>query len=199
MTHVRTDIIASLENPPKDLSAELTRNACVALILKGTTWDDLEIAFIQRSTNPSDRWSGQIAFPGGKQEPSDASALEAAIRETYEEVGFTLTADDQVGRLDDIQGRKAGALLDFYIRPFVFHISRNVEVSLSEAEVADFFWLPVCELTNPDRQTVYTVLREQISLHLPAVNVDREIPLWGLTHLIVLNLLERLNLKKSQA
>ncbi len=161
MNDFRSDIIASLEAPPKDLSGQISRNACVALILKGTTWDNLEIAFIQRSTNPLDRWSGQIAFPGGKQEPSDASALDAAIRETFEEIGFTLNAQDEVGRLDDIQGRKAGALLDFYIRPFVFHICRDVEISLSEAEVADFFWLPVCELTNPERQTVYRVLREQ--------------------------------------
>lgn len=181
-----------LENPsPVDLHMRLTRHACVAVILKGQTLDDMQIAFIQRAFNPEDRWSGQIAFPGGKREEVDETDLAVAIRETREEVGIELQSFELLGRLDDIQARKAGTLLDFYIRPFVFHIKRDFGVMLDAAEVADFFWVPLKHIQDPQRQTQYEVRREVGVAQLPAVYLDREPPLWGLTYMMVLNLLER--------
>lgn len=183
-----------LENPkPLDLFPRLTRHACVAVILKGNTLENLQLGFIQRAFNPEDRWSGHIAFPGGKKEESDTTDLEAALRETREEIGVELKAEELIGRLDDIQARKGGTMLDFYIRPFVFHLDREITVTPDPAEVADFFWVPVRELINPTRQTVYEVPRENGSLKLPAVSLGRELPLWGLTYMMVLNLLERLH------
>ncbi|KAG5458036.1 MAG: hypothetical protein BJ554DRAFT_1822 [Olpidium bornovanus] len=49
-----------------------------------------EILFIKRATRAGDRWSGHVAFPGGKQEPSE-TARQTAERETREELGLDLT------------------------------------------------------------------------------------------------------------
>lgn len=179
-------------NPqPTDLQSKLERYACVAIILKGNDLGNLEVGFIQRALNPSDRWSGQIAFPGGKREESDLSDLHVALRETKEEVGAELHPEELLGRLDDIQARKAGQLLDFYIRPFVFYTQRDFTITLDPAEVADFFWVPIKNIQDPKRQTIFKAPREAGFLHLPAIHLDREPPLWGLTYLMVLNLLER--------
>ncbi|MEK2644293.1 CoA pyrophosphatase [Bdellovibrio sp. BCCA] len=189
---MRNLLSSLLENPsPLDLQSRLSRHACVSVILKGETLDNLEIAFIQRAFNPEDRWSGQIAFPGGKREDIDKTDLDAALRETREEVGVELNRSELLGRLDDIQARKAGTLLDFYIRPFVFHVQRDFGITLDAAEVADFFWIPIKHIKDPQRQTQYEVKRESGIAQLPAVYLDREPPLWGLTYLMVLNLLER--------
>ena len=48
--------------------------------------------------------SGQIAFPGGKIENTDASILDAALRETYEEIGIP---GDQI--------KVAGPLTEIYV------------------------------------------------------------------------------------
>jgi len=75
----------------------------------GTT---AELLFIRRSpaSSPSTgsisshgRWSSHIAFPGGRHEPSDESALYTAFRESWEEIGVDLAEREflQVGRLDE--------------------------------------------------------------------------------------------------
>ncbi|WP_374032029.1 CoA pyrophosphatase [Bdellovibrio bacteriovorus] len=175
---------------PVDLSTQLDRHACVALILRGDSWDNLELGYIQRAFSESDRWSGQLAFPGGKREETDKTDLDAALRETREEIGIELTNPELLGRLNDIQARKAGTMLDFYIRPFVFFIERDFNIVLDPNEVADFFWIPLKEIQNPHRVTTYRLQRDNISLELPAVYLDREPPLWGLSYMMTLNLLE---------
>jgi 8-oxo-dGTP pyrophosphatase MutT (NUDIX family) len=73
-----------------------------------------ELLFIRRSPSPSSstptnpnssssRWSSHIAFPGGRHEPSDESAMYTALRETWEEIGVDLAEKDfiMVGRLDE--------------------------------------------------------------------------------------------------
>ncbi|AHZ86729.1 CoA pyrophosphatase [Bdellovibrio bacteriovorus] len=175
---------------PLDLSTQLGRHACVALILRGNSLENLELGYIQRAFSDSDRWSGQLAFPGGKREDSDKTDLDAALRETLEEVGIDLTNPELLGRLNDIQARKAGTMLDFYIRPFVFFTERNFNIVLDKTEVADFFWVPLKEIQNPQRVTTYRLQRENIGLELPAVYLDREPPLWGLSYMMTLNLLE---------
>lgn len=53
---------------------------------------DPEILFIRRTTRKGDRWSGHVAFPGGKRESSDADDRSTSIRETEEEIGLDLAA-----------------------------------------------------------------------------------------------------------
>ena len=50
----------------------------------------LETLFIKRATRRGDRWTSQIAFPGGKREEIDSDDQAAGIRETMEETGVNL-------------------------------------------------------------------------------------------------------------
>ncbi|WP_374001272.1 CoA pyrophosphatase [Bdellovibrio bacteriovorus] len=177
---------------PLDLAPQMDPHACVALILRGQSEENLELGFIQRAIRPEDRWSGQLAFPGGKREAFDVTDLDAAFRETMEEIGVHLKSQELLGRLDDVQARKAGTLLDFYIRPFVFYTEQSFNVTLDANEVADYFWVPLKHIQDPQRQTIYKVQRENMSIELPAVYLDREPPLWGLSYMMTLNLFTRL-------
>lgn len=174
---------------PIDMQAQFQHFACVSIILQGNDLENLELGFIQRAHNPEDRWSGHLAFPGGRHESFDKSALDAAIRETREEIGVDLSPRELLGQLNDVQARRSGAHLDFFIRPFVFHINRTITTNLDPSEVADFFWVPVHELKKPTRQTKYQMQQGTQVLELPAVHLDRETPLWGLTYSMVLDLM----------
>ena len=46
--------------------------------------------FIRRATRKGDRWTGHVAFPGGKRDETDVDDRSASIRETEEEVGLSL-------------------------------------------------------------------------------------------------------------
>ncbi|KAI9287268.1 hypothetical protein BC943DRAFT_266123, partial [Umbelopsis sp. AD052] len=81
-----------------------------------------ELLFMQRATRTGDRWSGHVAFPGGKNE-KDETDIETVVRETWEEVGLDLNTEDfiPVGRLDDreITSAQDGKLI-MMLSPFVF-------------------------------------------------------------------------------
>lgn len=49
----------------------------------------LEMLYMQRAQNPRDRWSGQMAFPGGRQERGETDE-QTVVREVREEIGWDL-------------------------------------------------------------------------------------------------------------
>lgn len=60
------------------------------------------------------RHSGQVAFPGGKRDPSDATLLFTALREAEEEIGLGEHEVDVLGPLDDVV-----TFTGFVITPYV--------------------------------------------------------------------------------
>ena len=70
----------------------------IIIIIKLTTKENwvstgiCEVLYIRRSLNPTDRWSGDLAFPGGKANPGE-NDRETCERETMEEVGLDLTSE----------------------------------------------------------------------------------------------------------
>ena len=85
---------------------EPTRRAAVALILRiggAGARTELHVLLIKRATYVGDPWSGHIAFPGGRHEPSDATLEHTAIREAREEVAIDLSRHGRVlGRMYDV-------------------------------------------------------------------------------------------------
>ena len=61
-------------------------------VLRAAPWirdGTLELLYIKRAVHVGDRWSGQVAFPGGKQEAGE-SDQQTAEREVVEEIGLHL-------------------------------------------------------------------------------------------------------------
>lgn len=176
---------------PQDLSQAFADYACVALLLRGPL-DNLELGFIVRAQNPNDRWSGQIAFPGGRREQSDANDIHTAMRETFEEIGVDLRLEDLLGKLSDVQARKGRQMLEFYIRPFVFYVTENFTPNLDPHEVAEFFWHPLTELIAVAKHAIHEVEFNGAKVKLPAVEMNRTAKLWGLSYLMTQDLLKTL-------
>ena len=165
------------------------RRAAVALVLRPDPAAGLALLFIRRADYEGDPWSGQVAFPGGRQEPQDAGLVDTAIRETREETGVDLGAEGALlGTLDELWPRTPG-LPPIVVRPHVFVLGPDVPFALSR-EVAAAFWAPLDRLRDPDSTFEATVLVRGEERRVPAVrHVDYTI--WGMTERIFRNLLAR--------
>ena len=88
--------------------------------------------------------SGQIAFPGGKVDESDADVVAAALREANEEVGLTPEFVDVLGQLPVYV---TGSV--FHVTPVVALVSPGFSLHPNPFEVADVFEVPLQFLMNP--------------------------------------------------
>lgn len=128
--------------------AEGERRAAVALILRSSESDELEMLLIKRATYEGDPWSGHVALPGGRQESLDTTLRDTAVRETREETGIDLSIHGHaLGELDDLAPRTP-VLPPIIISPFVFSLGGDAHL-VASPEVAEAFWVPVDALRAP--------------------------------------------------
>ena len=148
------DRIAS--HNPVEAAAPGVRRAAVSLILRlGERTGAPELFFIQRAQYETDPWSGQVAFPGGREEPDDTSPVQTAIRETWEETGIDIGRDGEIiGQLDDLRPQTV-RLPAIVVRPFVALLGDHAAPVLSH-EVSAGFWVPLATLRD------FTVWRDTI-------------------------------------
>jgi 8-oxo-dGTP pyrophosphatase MutT (NUDIX family) len=95
---------------------------------------------------------GQISFPGGRVEDSDASPIQAALRESEEEIGLSAEQVEVLGSLPEY-GTSSG----FRVTPVVGLVSASFEPRLDAFEVAELFSVPlhfVLQTANYQRHRV---------------------------------------------
>jgi 8-oxo-dGTP pyrophosphatase MutT (NUDIX family) len=158
--------------------------AAVAVVLAA---DPAALLLIRRAEREDDRWSGQMALPGGRWSPDDPDLLATARRETREEVGLDLTSAELLGTLDDIAPRTP-TLPPVIVRPFVFGLSRSPPLHPNH-EVALAAWVPLERLSDA---SVYRDYRQMVSgatLTFPGYHLPEGV-VWGMTERIVTPLLE---------
>lgn len=169
---------------------EGVRKAAVALIFRSGSDRQPELLFIKRADYPGDPWSGQVAFPGGREEPGDSSLADTATRETREETGIDLSRDATfIGTLDDLRPR-INRLPDVIVRPYVVLLDRYEPLILS-TEVALAFWIPLPALKESASWRETQVLARGIQINTRAFHHEGHI-VWGMTERILGQLLELL-------
>lgn len=88
--------------------------------------------------------SGQIAFPGGRLESTDASPVDAALREAHEEIGLEPSRVEVIGPLPEYLTGTG-----FLVTPIVGLLHPGFPLHPDPSEVADVFEVPLDFLMNP--------------------------------------------------
>lgn len=152
--------------------------AAVAMVLRDVG-GELGLLFIQRAESEDDHWSGHIAFPGGRVDPTDASPRDAAERELHEEVGLAVPPAIRLGRIDDLRGRSH----QMAISAFVYGVEAAPTLR-PNYEVAETFWVGFSTLTDPARHVVRRFRYLEHEIEVPAIDLlgpGRPV-LWGLSY-----------------
>lgn len=167
------------------------RRAAVALIIRAGDNGAPELLFIKRSEYPADPWSGQVAFPGGREEAGDPTLTDTAIRETREETGIDLVRDATViGTLDDLRPQTV-RLPAVIVRPYVVLLNRFEPLVLSD-EVALAFWVPLQSLKDTSLWRDTAVQARGVQLSMRGFHHQGHV-IWGMTERILAQFLTLLD------
>jgi len=148
--------------------------------------DDEPTLFFTKRTDSVETHKGQIAFPGGLVEATDADPVATALRETHEEVGIAPHSVVPLGLLDDI-----ATPIGFVITPVVGFLAARPEIKLNATEVAEVFEVPLSFFRDPQngRREVREVKGRQYEIW--HYDTGRHV-IWGATAKIVRLLIDKL-------
>jgi len=135
--------------------------------------------------------AGQISFPGGRAEASDADAIATALREAEEEVGLAHTHVEVIGTLPVYT-----TVTGFIVTPVVALVQPGVALALDSFEVAEAFEVPLSYLMDPAHHRRHEfeaagVQRRFLSMPWEAASADgaaRRYFIWGATAAMLRNL-----------
>lgn len=117
------------------------RRAAVAIVLspteEGPAW------LLTRRALHMRRGAGNYALPGGNLEPGE-DAIDAALRETEEELGVRLEREAALGLLDDFV-----TLGGHVVTPVVAWSPDPLTITPNPEEVHDAWFVPVADLDHP--------------------------------------------------
>lgn len=135
---------------------------------------DVEVAIIERTHREDDRWSGQLALPGGRRDAGDADLATTAAREAAEEVGLQLGSP--LTRVAMQRARARSGVVACY----AFAVAERHPLVPQPQEVAAAWWVPLSSLSDPANATS---VRHR-GLRFKAIDVQGR-ALWGLTLLLL--------------
>jgi 8-oxo-dGTP pyrophosphatase MutT (NUDIX family) len=130
--------------------------------------------------------AGQIAFPGGKIEPRDATPAAAAMREAEEEIGLPHDRIEPIGYLDLYL-----TFSGFRVLPTVARVAPDYPLTINPSEVADAFEVPLAFLMDAQNHALHSRDWKGIVRRYYAMPFGERY-IWGVTAGILRNLYERL-------
>lgn len=168
----------------KAMPGEIPKDAkpSAVLILLFPIQETWHVLYIQRAKD-GHAHSGQISFPGGRQETDDADLKATALREAHEEVGVMSSEVEVIGQLTSLYI----PVSNFNVYPFIALANERPEYHLQKAEVERVFEIPVQDLMREEIKKIARItspLDTNFIRKVPAYQLPEDTILWGATAMI---------------
>ena len=129
---------------------------------------------------------GQVSFPGGKIDKTDASPLDSALREAEEEIGLDRSFVTPIGYLDLYM-----TTLGYRIVPVIARVAPGFALRLNESEVDAVFEVPLGFLMDQNNVERHSRDWQGMTRHYYAITFGERY-IWGVTAGILRNLHDRI-------
>ena len=154
------------------------------LILIFPEYEIPTVCFIRRQDYPGAH-SGQISFPGGKNEEKDPDLWNTAIRETNEETGVKADKIKYIGKLTPLYI----PVSNFWVHPFVGCLLNYPQFIIDKSEVKYILKVPLFEIMKQENIEKSRQDIESNKKEVPCYNYKGE-TIWGATAMILCEFLE---------
>jgi len=129
---------------------------------------------------------GQISFPGGKIDKTDASPLASALREADEEIGLDRNLVEPIGYLDLYM-----TTLGYRIVPVIARVTPGFMLTLNAGEVDNAFEVPLAFVMDIANHQRHSRDWQGMTRHYYAISFGERY-IWGVTAGILRNLYDRI-------
>jgi len=171
--------------------------ATPASVLVPLFWhlDAWHVLFIRRVKSQNDKHSGQVAFPGGKQDQADTDQIATATREAFEEIGLQ---PDDIKVLNALENYVTGS--NYVVTPVVAIVPWPYPYIAQASEVARIFSIPLAWLGKQSnielRDRLVEVGDNSMTIKVAYYDKYDDELLWGASARMTLSLLAALDSKE---
>ena len=158
--------------------------AAVSIVISSLEDTEKEIILIKRPEYDGHH-SGQVSFPGGKEEPGDKNLHSTAMRETYEEIGIQLTKENYLGDLTPL----FIPVSRFMVHPYIFIKHTPMDFRIDSSEVAYTILFQLKKLLDTKLIKTTCLHIKGHTIQTPYYAIENEI-VWGATAMILAEFVE---------
>ncbi|MGB4343803.1 MAG: CoA pyrophosphatase [Moraxellaceae bacterium] len=129
--------------------------------------------------------AGEVAFPGGKCDSTDASIIATALRESREEIGLLEESVEVIGELDAFTSK-----VGLRVQPIIGMVPSDLILLPNPGEIESIFRVPVEFFLTEKVSYTHRFRFMGNEVTVPSFNYGDYV-IWGLTAFMIVDLIKR--------